>query len=213
MIAYKFLDSQGRGLFSGFHWTAQPAGGWVETDGVVVCREGVHGCRPADLAWWVNDDLWEIELDADVVEAGRKIAARRGRLHRRIDEWSRGAAAEFAEAAVFRARDAALAVGGVHPELTPLAGCDQLDGIPAAARAALAGLEPGTAEHVAVGLVVDAAHFVTAPICHAPFISACAAGHAASARSGRRDDWRAGLVAERAWQSAWIADRLELLPS
>ena len=212
-MAYKFLDGQGRGVFSGFRWTAQPPGAWVETADVVVCREGVHGCRPADLAWWVNDDLWEIELDGDVVEAGRKVAARRGRLHRRVDGWSGGAVAEFAEVTIFRARDAALAVGGDRPELEPLAACGQLDEIGAAARAALGALEPGTAEHVAAGLVADAARFATEHICHAPFISACAAGHAASARSGRRDDWRAGLVAERAWQSGWIAERLELGPS
>jgi hypothetical protein len=213
VIAYKFLDGQGRGVFSGFRWTGEPAGTWIETARVVACREGVHGCRPGDLAWWVNDDLWQIELDGDVVEAGRKVAARRGRLHRRIDAWAGGATTEFAEATVFRARDAALAVGGGRPELSALGGCDRLDDFPAAARAALATLEPGTPEHVAVGLVADAAHFATEHICHAPFISACAAGHAASARTGRRDDWRAGLVAERAWQSAWIAQRLELQPS
>ncbi|MEW6471324.1 MAG: hypothetical protein AB1679_03550 [Actinomycetota bacterium] len=210
MIAYKFLDGQGRGVFSGFRWTAQPPGTWIEAAGVAICREGVHGCRPADLAWWVNEDLWEIELDGDVIEAGRKIAARRGRLRRCIDDWSGGVMAEFAEATIVRARDAALAVGGGHREMAPLGNSDRVDDIRAAARAALATLEPDSAEHVAAGLVVDAAHFATEHICHAPFISACAAGHAASARSGRRDDWRAAFVAERAWQSAWISGQLDL---
>lgn len=210
MIAYKFLDGQGRGVFSGFGWTAQPAGTWVETPGVAICREGVHGCRPADLAWWVNEDLWEIELEGDVVEAGRKVAARRGRLRGRIDDWSGRVMVQFAAATIVRARDAALAVGGGRPEIAPLGDSDSVDDIRAAARAALAALEPGSAEHVAAGLVADAAHFATGHICHAPFISACAAGHAASARTGLRDDWRAALVGERAWQSAWIAQRLEL---
>lgn len=213
MIAYKFLDGDGRGVFSGFRWTALPTGAWVEAERVVLCREGVHGCRPADLAWWVNDDLWEIELDGDLAEAGRKVAARRGRLNRRLDEWADGARTDFAAATIFRARDAALGVSGARPELTPLAESDRVEDVGPAARAALAALEPGTTEHVAVGLVADAAHFATEHICHAPFISACAAGHAASARTGSRRDWRAGLVAERAWQSAWIAERLQLTPS
>jgi len=211
VIAYKFLDGEGRGLFSGFRWTGRPSCEWIETAGVVACREGVHGCRPGDLAWWVNDELWELELDGDVVDAGRKVVARRGRLHRRLDEWSGGAATEFAHATIFRARDAAVSVAGSESdEMATLAACDRIDEIRPAAQAALAAIEEGTPAHVAAGLVVDAAFFADQHICHAPFISACAAGHAAAARTGRRDDWRAGLVAERAWQSGWIARRLGL---
>lgn len=210
MIAYKFLDRDGRGVFSGFRWAGRPPGEWVETADVVACREGVHGCRPADLAWWVNDELWELELDGDVVEAGRKLVARRGRLRRRLDEWSGGVATEFAHATIVKARDAALSVAGSGPEMAALAAGQTVDEIRPAAQAALAALEEGTPAHVAVGLVADAAFFADQHICHAPFISACAAGHAAAARSGRRDDWRAGLEAERAWQSAWIGQRLSL---
>jgi hypothetical protein len=210
VIAYKFLDGAGRGVFSGFRWTEQPAGTWVETPAAVPCREGVHGCRPADLAWWLNEELWEVELDGDVVDAGRKVVARRGRLRRRLDEWAGSAAAEFVGAVIFRARDAALAVEGSAPATEELAACDRVDEILPAARAALGRLEDGTAAHVAVGLVADAASFGNQHICHAPFISACAAGHTAAARTGRRGDWRGGLVAERAWQSAWIAERLGL---
>jgi len=210
VIAYKFLDGEGRAIFSGFDWTGVPSGGWVETGGVVPCREGVHGCRPSDLAWWLNEELWEVELDGDVTDAGRKVVARRGRLHRRIDEWSGGAAAEFAAAVIFRARDHALTVGGDIPALAALAACRDLDGVAPAAGAALTMLDAGSPAHVAVGLVADAAFFADQHICHAPFISACAAGHAAAQPAGGRDDWRAGLEAERAWQSAWLVERLNL---
>jgi hypothetical protein len=211
VIAYKFLDGEGRGVFSGFRWTDRPPGDWIETGRVVACREGVHGCRSADLAWWVNEELWELELDGDVVEAGRKVVARRGRLQRRLDEWSDGAATEFTHATIFRARDAAVAVAGSgSDEMAALAACDRIGEIRPAALTALAALDDGTPAHLSVGFVVDAASFADQHICHAPFISACAAGHAAAARTGRRDDWRAGLVAERAWQSAWIAQRLGL---
>jgi len=210
VIAYKFLDGGGRAVFSGFQWTSDPPGTWVEAGAVVACREGVHGCRAADLAWWVNEDLWELELDGELVEAPRKLVARRGRLARRLDGWADAAASEFAEAVIFRARDAALAVAGSGPELTALGGCRRIDEIAPAARAALAALAEGTAAQVAVGLVADAAFFADQHICHAPFISACAAAHAAAARTGSRADWRVGFEAERAWQSAWIAGRLAL---
>jgi hypothetical protein len=210
VIAYKFLDGEGRAVFSGFRWTGVPAGNWIETAAVRPCRDGIHGCRPPDLAWWINEELWEVELDGEVTDAGRKVVARRGRLRRRIDGWAGGGAAEFAAAVIFRARDAALAVGGASPALEALANCRELDGVAPAARAGLAGLEEGSPAHVAVGLVADAAFFADQHICHAPFISACAGGHAAAARTGRREDWRAGLEAERAWQSAWIAERLGL---
>jgi hypothetical protein len=39
---------------------------------------------------------------------------------------------------------------------------------------------------------------------------ACTAAYNASARSGRRADWKAAVTAERSWQSAWITDRLGL---
>jgi hypothetical protein len=213
VIAYKFLDGRGRGVFSGFSWTGRPAGAWVDTPEVVACRAGVHAARPADLAWWINEELWEVELDGAIVDAGTKLVAPRGRLRRRIDEWAGAAAAEFTRAVVFRARDAALSLGGATAELAALRDGDTVEAVQAAAVAGLAALEEGTDGHVAVGLVADTAHFAGEHICHGPFISACAAAHAASASSGRRDDWRAGLVAERAWQSAWIARRLALASS
>ena len=43
---------------------------------------------PADLSWWLAAQLWEIELDGDVVEARHKVVARRGRLIRRLDEYA-----------------------------------------------------------------------------------------------------------------------------
>jgi hypothetical protein len=210
VIAYKFLDGDGRGVFSGFRWTAQPPGTWLEAAAARPCREGIHGCRPADLAWWLNEELWAVELDGDVTEAGRKVVARRGRLRSRVDAWSGGAAAEFVTAVIFRARDAALTIAGSTPGIETLAACRELGGLAPAARDALAALDEGTSAHVAVGLVADAAFFADQHVCHAPFISACAAGHAAAHPAGRRTEWRAGFEAERAWQSRWIAERLEL---
>jgi len=220
MRAYKFLDGTGRAVFSGFRWLGpgpgDEAGPWIETDAVVPCREGVHGCRPSAVAFWLNEDLWEVDLAGEIVDVGTKIVAGRGRLRRRIDEWADGGAREFAEATAFRARDAAIALcrnGSVPASaaLDALVACTEYGDLEARAVAAYDELPAGSAEQTAVGLVIDATRFLGVHICHAPFISACAAGHAASAGTASRADWEAAVSAERAWQSAWITDRFGLI--
>jgi len=88
VIAYKFLRRDGTSVFTGFRWPL-PNGGpgaWVDAP-VEPCRSGVHACRLADLPLWVGRDLYEIELDGEIVEQPSKIVASRARLLRRIDAW------------------------------------------------------------------------------------------------------------------------------
>lgn len=93
MIAYKFLDAERVAPFTRFHW---PDDEWVEADAVAPCRSGIHACRVADLPFWLGRELWEIELDGDVIEHERKVVAPRGRLTRKLDRWSAALADEFA---------------------------------------------------------------------------------------------------------------------
>ena len=92
VTAYKFLAAGAVAPFTGFHWRP---GEWVEADGVDLCRRGVHACRIRDLPLWLDDELWEVELDGTVVEQQRKLVAQRGRLTRRIESWTPDAALEF----------------------------------------------------------------------------------------------------------------------
>lgn len=85
MIAYKFLDAGGVGPFTGFHW---PVGDWVDAGEIEPCRSGVHALRARDLPFWLGQELWEIELEGEVLEQGRKVVAPRGRLLRRREEWN-----------------------------------------------------------------------------------------------------------------------------
>jgi hypothetical protein len=101
MTAYKFLLAGSLGPFTGFAW--EP-GRWVETDGVSVCEHGVHACRVDDLPFWVNDELWEIELGGDLVQSGFKVVAPRGRLVRRVEAWTSGAAQALGDSSAARAR-------------------------------------------------------------------------------------------------------------
>jgi hypothetical protein len=102
MIAYKFLDEGAVGPFTGFGW---PVGEWVEAAGVDPCIEGIHACRLRDLPVWLGRELWEIELDGEIVERERKLVARRGRLTRRIDEWNEHVAHEFGRFCIQRTRE------------------------------------------------------------------------------------------------------------
>jgi hypothetical protein len=99
--AHKFLRAGSLAPFTGFRW--EP-GRWVEAEEAVPCELGIHACRPADLPFWINDELWEIELGGDVVAAERKVVASHGRLVRRVEAWTRAAAQELGDASAARAR-------------------------------------------------------------------------------------------------------------
>ena len=92
MIAYKFLGSGGIGRFTGFRWDP---GEWIAADQADPCRAGSHACRVRDLPLWLDDELWEIELDGEIVVGDRKVVATRGRLTRRIEHWTPSVAREF----------------------------------------------------------------------------------------------------------------------
>ncbi len=184
VLAYKFLDGDGHTLFSGFSWPLPVDGApgeWVETPTVRPSYEGVHACRGDQIAFWLTPDLWEIELDGEVVEATHKIVAPRGRLVRHVDEWA-DVGREHAEHCGWRAR--ALAVdalrrmgsGALAERLDASATLAELAGV----AALVADRNPDDAVTRLVMLVADSARAGGAgSVVGAPFVSACAAGAAA----------------------------------
>lgn len=65
----------------------------------------MHALRPEALAPWIAEELWRVELE-DVEEiAPGVLAAARGRLVARVEEWDDAAAREFARACAARAAD------------------------------------------------------------------------------------------------------------
>jgi hypothetical protein len=101
VIAYKFLGEGRVGPFTGFQW---PVGEWVDAERVETCRTGIHACRVFHLPFWLDDELWEIELEGELTEHERKVVARRGRLVRRQDEWNADLRAEFVDDVLRRTR-------------------------------------------------------------------------------------------------------------
>ncbi len=218
MRAYKFLSSGAVGLYSGFRWP-QPAGEapgeWVEAVGPLEpCHSGIHACGAGELAYWLDDELWEIELEGTVA-AGHGVVARRARLVRLLEGWDAETASAFALACAERARELAeqaLEQDG-HPVPIPRtrdssALRDVLERLAAAeddpAAARLLSYTRDAAEYASNATTGDAAW----ASCTA-FLEAFLAGLAESRDPGtaRRS---AAFAERRRLQSDWLARRLEL---
>lgn len=89
VLAYKFLASDRTARFSQVRWPwPAKAGEWVSAAAVTgTCRPAVHACRAKDLAFWLDQGLWRVELAGEVTESGTKIVAQRGRLLEPVDRW------------------------------------------------------------------------------------------------------------------------------
>jgi hypothetical protein len=120
MKAWKFLANDGMGVFSRFAWplpngAARP---WVESE-VDPCRAGIHACRRVDLPYWLNDTLYEIELDGAVEEQTLKVVAPRGRLVRRVDAWNDETREDYSQMCIARAAELATVAGKPLEEWAP----------------------------------------------------------------------------------------------
>jgi hypothetical protein len=118
--AYKFLRPGAIGRFSGFAWPAPEGDGpgpWVDAV-PSACATGIHACDVADLPYWLDAELWEIELGGQVQRTDKKLVAQRGRLLHRIDGWDDGAMDALAAACRARVAERAQA----NPELEPFVG-------------------------------------------------------------------------------------------
>lgn len=226
MIAYKFLSAGRTGFFSGFAWP--PAGEWVVPDGPVVdCLRGIHALRFEELLDWIDDELWEIELDGTVAERDGMLIAERGRLVRRIEGWNEEVASTFARSCATRA--AALAATALRrlrldDEARRLENARDAEELGSAATAALESASHDPAVVELVGFAGDLVSLASgqrpdvwrgsapAPVAqsqaviaaNAAFVTAHAAGRAAVADAGTEDAYAAGFGAERLAQLSWF---------
>lgn len=100
MQAYAFLRAGALDYLSQEHWPLPTAlgepGDWLAPTG------GVRATRLEHLPWWLDDELWVVELDGPVHDEGRSLRADRGRLLRRVDAWSPDVALELTDACLRR---------------------------------------------------------------------------------------------------------------
>lgn len=206
--AYKFLHAGRVGPFSGFAW---PEAEWVDADGPPApCRSGIHACRLEQLAYWLADELWRVELDGGLVETELQVIAARGRLVERVAAWDEAARRELAAECVrHAARYAAaeLREQGLSVEADALLAADMAEiGALAEKAAEAAGEVVGAGDAVDLaGYVADAAAYAAAG--HTAG-TAFVAAHAADVHSPPGVDDPFG--AERESQSRWLARRLGL---
>jgi len=112
-IAYKFLARGARGPVTGLAWPT--VGRWLEASGPVsLCRDGVHACRADQLAYWLHEELWRVELDGEQIDGPDCVVAGRGRLVQRVDAWSEAGGAQRFAVAV---RDHAASLVAARPDL------------------------------------------------------------------------------------------------
>jgi hypothetical protein len=205
--AYKFLDAQGRAPFTATSWTH---GEWVVTTAARPCREGVHACRAVDIAHWLADSLWEVELGGEIVDSRHKVVASRGRLVRLVDRYP-DVVRELAEVGAWRCRDRAVVAlqrAGDAALAERFAGITFLDALVALGAAG----DDGTWAGSAAALAADAAHFALhGNRAQSPFVAACSAGHFEAGPDGGQVAYDTGYATERDFQSAWLTDHLGLV--
>lgn len=117
MRAYKVL-SGGRSSFTGSPWplpAGDSPGAWVHAERPLgLCRSGIHACTGDQLPQWLGVEIWEVELEGEVLREEAAIVAERARLIRKIDTWDERAHVRFAQACLAHAREivAAYPAGG-----------------------------------------------------------------------------------------------------
>lgn len=237
MQAYKFLSKGGIGRFSNFAWP-QPHGGepgeWASGRPVELCLTGIHACRAVDLTEWIDDELWELELDGAIREELSMVVAERGRLVRRVDAWDAGCAEAFAVDCTWRAR--AITVRALRRD----GAASDADGLEAAAElidmqilAARASTRPDATSAAVAGYAADAVAIAlgrrpdewqlavalaepapekspSAVASNVAWVVAHIAALDLIAETGDDAAYASGFAAERAWQLRWLKERLGL---
>ena len=204
MLAYAFLSEGAVEPLSGFAWPTGKEGeygDWVAAD--AAPPEALRGYRARDLPYWLEEELWNIELDGRLAERPHLLIAERARLRGRIDTWSAELAWEFAAACARRVAvraATALRTAGRAEAAASLEEAADLEELESAASAA----DGGVAGTLA-GYTADVCFY--ARDAGVPARGACvAAKMTAYALAGDVDD-----IDERTWQGAWLVDRLGLV--
>lgn len=198
---YKFLRPGRVSPFARFRWP-EP-GTWVDVAEIDPCRSGVHACRTGDLPYWLDEELWRVELDGPVVETAVKVVAGRGRLVRRVDAWSAATAHEFGLACVGRLTGHAaeeLRSAALDDAAADLTAAGSLEDVKSAAERAVSAA--GAADRVAAERVGSYLIYAIDTL-----ESAAGVSYIAAKAAGRLEG---GTDRERAWQAAWLDERLGL---
>jgi hypothetical protein len=223
MNYWKFLRKGAISPFTGYVWEPQK---WVDATRLHTCHEGFHACRASDLPYWLNDELWQVDLMPTIVTAARKVVAPRARLASRVASWTSESAQEFAEACAVRvvqhavaelktrslSEEAELLAATVRDGrlVTQDSGTNREHGefrsVPIARECAERAMNKSATEAVRLcSYVVDSIGAIEVyPTASVAYIAARAANQRSTSKHA--DPY----AAERSWQADWIVDRLDL---
>lgn len=219
MIAYKFLRSRGIAPFTGEQWPLPGNGGggrWIEVSGgLAQCENGLHVCRVADLPYWLDEELWAVEVDEDVTPERHHLLVRRARIAGPVSTWTIEAARDYGLACMLRARDlgaAALRAAQLDEEAARLeASSDPAQVSESGHAASRAAVDAGQALAARVAYAAGTAGWhMVAPFTEASYLAYPAFSAYAACVCADGLDPSNGYYAERAHQAAWLAERLQL---
>jgi hypothetical protein len=204
VIAYKFLARGAVSPFWGLRWPVPHLEGpaeWVSAE-----RSGapLSAARAQDLPYWLNEELWEIELEGTPRARFHHLEAGRGRLLRRIEGWTPESAHSFGEACLSNAKVHvvdALRRAGLGAAADRVAQSADLEALRAAQQDLAVSASPLASE--LVGYLVEGGSFAAGGgVAGATFVAAVAAAACAGEE--------AAYAAERAWQARWLTEKLGL---
>lgn len=189
--AYKFLAAGSVSPFTAFRWPG--VGVWVTApaDGEA---SWVFGCRRGDLPYWLEHELWTIELDEPARESRYQISAPRGRLVRRLERWDDESRREYSIACALHARELALPAlpSDLASRVARIADPDEIAEV-------IGGVSNPSA---VVGYLKDATADAKRDAAATSYIACILA----ATLGGGQDSFEA----ERAWQARWLSERLFL---
>jgi hypothetical protein len=209
--AYAFLDAAATDYVSGVRWPVpdEPGpGAWLEAGAGPPLR----GYSADQLLWWLDQHLWEVELDGDVRETDRSILGARGRLLAPVRAWTPDVARELTTDCALRLRDravAALEADEREDAAAVLAAAGDLESIAEAAASAASGEGDGSLLAGYTADLVRVASFMPDPVRGAA-VAARIAAHAHAGGDEGKPGYEESYAEERARQRDWLRTRLGL---
>jgi hypothetical protein len=178
----------------------------------VAPREALRGYLARDLPYWLDDELWNVELAGTLKERDHLLLAERARLLGRIHTWGDALAWDLVIACARRvARRAAAALHEVG-QADAAARLDLATDLAQLERAASSAAgHTGPAGRLS-GYVADVCFYArdAGVASHAAGVVAKMSAYALAGAVGDERGHDERLAHERAWQAAWIADRVGL---
>ena len=212
MRAYAFLAEGAVAPLSDFAWPTPKGsehGAWVDTGAAPA--DALRGCRAVDLPYWLDDELWNIELGGTLDERDHLLVGERARLLDRIERWNEALAWEFAGACARRVAHQAAAALRDDGRAEAAASLEQASNLEELERVASAIADDTRPGGVLAGYTADVCFYARDAGVAAR--SACvAAKMTAYALAGDENlpEYGPRFAQERAWQAAWLAERLGL---